>query len=112
RRGEGLTLPAVGVAGNGDVEAAEALVTAKRIIAEPIGQEDEAGAGAEDRQAGSDDLPQSGEEIGAGGDAVHGCRLAAGQDDRVEAAQVLGPSHLPGIDPREPSMSRCSRKDP
>src|SRR5699024_3251321 len=64
------------------------------------GQKDEAGAGAEDRQAGSDALPQSAEEIGAGGDADHGRRLAAGQDDRVEVAQVLGSSHLAGIDPQ------------
>src|SRR5699024_1765107 len=98
RRGEGLTLPAVGIAGNGDVEAAEAVITAQRIIAEPIGQEDEAGAGAEDRQAGSDALPQSAEEIGAGGDADHGRRLAAGQEDRVEDAQVLGTNQLPSID--------------
>src|SRR5699024_12097672 len=77
---------------------AEALITAQRIIAEPIGQKDEAGAGAEHRQSGSDALPQSAEEIGAGGDADHGRRLAAGQDDRVEDAQVLGPSHLAGID--------------
>ena len=91
---EAVDLPPVGVALDFDVEHAD-----ERLIAsdDAFGQRDEAGAGAPDGDAGVGEAPDRAGEAVETEKAVERRRLAAGDDQPVEAVEVLGETHAAGL---------------
>ena len=85
---EGVDLASEGVAAHGDVEAAERLLPVDAVL-DPVGQQDHAGAGAEDRHPVRDPLAQRVEQVEDPGQLGHRRRLTARQDQAV-ALRELG----------------------
>src|SRR5262249_36833460 len=83
---EAVELGAVGVAVDGDVEPAEAVLLRRHRAR----HEDEAGAGAEDRPAGRGERLERRLEAAAGDEAELRRALAAGEDEPVEIVEVGG----------------------
>ena len=87
-RGERPELTAVRVTTDGRVEHAEIDV---RIVVEPFGEQDHAGAGAEGRLAGRDMRGDRGEQTGGTQQLALRRAFAAGKDDAVDrTVEILG----------------------
>jgi len=93
---EAVDLTSERVAANRDVETAEGLLPAARVE-DPVRQHDHAGAGAQGRQAGAQPIPQWLEDLERHGELGHGGRLAARQNDSVEAVQLGGSPYRPDL---------------
>src|ERR1019366_2359024 len=94
---EALELGAVAVAAHGDVEGTEA-----GLVGAPIehrgGEQDRAGARAEDGETVVEAGGQRGEQTGADEQLADGRGFAAGQDQRVEWVERRGGADLDGVD--------------
>ena len=88
---EAVELAAVAVAPNLEVEDAEVRGLA---IGQAIGEQDHAGAGAEQWRAGRAERDDRLAEPVGIDQAAHRRRLAAGQDERVEVDEVARQAHL------------------
>lgn len=92
---EAVDLAAVGVATKADVQGAQGGV---RKVGGPLGEDDQAGAGAPDRESGGDQLLKGLVKLEVQHEAAEAGALAARDDEAVELGQVVGFAHLAGFD--------------
>ena len=87
-----VNLTSVGVALHGDVKGREGGL---RGVQDFVGQQDDPGTGAEGRRR-ADEVVEDGEEAIAFEMLEEGCRLTAGDDEAVEAFQLVWTADEPG----------------
>src|SRR5439155_14873486 len=88
---EGLLLAAVGVALDGDIDESQRELRGTLDLAR---QQDQAGAGAEDRLARRVELLQRWHELPRVEQLEQGGALPAGHDEPLDLVELRGPAHL------------------
>src|SRR5260370_13193503 len=94
---EGLELGAVAVAADGGVEDREGRLVGA-TVEDFGGEEDQAGAGAEDGEPVGEAIGEGGPEPGADEELPDGGGFAAGEDEGVERVEAGGRPDLDGLD--------------
>src|SRR5262245_24427836 len=89
---ERVDLPPEGIAPHGDVEPAERLLPGDPAL-DPVGEHDHPGTGAEGGHSLADPLAQRLEQLERDRELVHRGALTAGQDEPVDAIELLAPAY-------------------
>ena len=92
---EALALGAKGVAADADVHRRQQRLPGERVVG-LAGEQDQASAGAPDREAARDEVADGLVEVIGDHQLAHHCTLAARDDKAVESLQVAREANRPG----------------